>query len=62
MLNCSGGLVNTECRTEGLPMGVGDESSVVGVEMRNLVASFARSLVLEALSLSVGLVQYFPQK
>jgi hypothetical protein len=25
-------------------MGVGDESSVVGVEMRNLVASFVRSL------------------
>ena len=63
MLNCSGALVETECRTEGLPMGIGDESSVVGVEMWNLVPSFSHSLVvLEALSLSVGLVQYFSQK
>jgi hypothetical protein len=61
MLKCPGVLVETECRSEGLPMGIGDESSVVGVEMCNLVPSSAHSLVvLEALS--VGLVWYFPQK
>jgi hypothetical protein len=44
MLNCSGALVETECRTEGLPMGIGDESSVVGgrdVESRAFVLSLA---------------------